>query len=256
MNFSVQTFVGWQWAPLQFRRRLALAPTIEPISSVAIDVAGSYAGSYHVLELGQHFDAYTDPHTPRAFYSVPQLPNWVPADPLLERNRAADITGNIGEIIAGLLAKRLFGVPPHHIVHLRARKKLTPDYLLHDVPQLQAYVAQISQIPAARLPEHWPVESKAGIDSLGRYESEKALRQLIAYWIDISRRYPKGVGYGVIVTTELTAARITVSIIMPLGKRRAKRLRTYLRARRSYERFCQLGQDLTLITACLRGFNG
>jgi hypothetical protein len=256
MDFSVHTFVGWQWTSRQLRRRQVLAPPIETISSVAIDIAGSYAGSYHVLELGQHFEAYTNPHTPRAFNSVPQLPNWVPADPLLERNRAADITGNIGEIIAGILAMRVLGVPPHHIVHLRARKKLTPDYLLHDVPQLQAYVSQLAQVPAGRLPEHWPVESKAGIDSLGRDESEKALRQLVAYWIDISRRYRKGVGYGIVVTTELTTARITVSIIMPLGKRRARQLRAYLRAPRSYERFCRPGQDLTPITACLRGLNG
>src|SRR5262245_54747703 len=91
IEFPVHIFVGWQWRAPRQHRRQQHTPQVVKVDPLGIDLAGRYAGSYHVLELGQHFEAYTDPGARSPFPFAPQLPNWVPADPLLERNRAADI---------------------------------------------------------------------------------------------------------------------------------------------------------------------
>jgi hypothetical protein len=255
MDFEVHVFIGWQWRAPNQSRRSDPAPLTEPFNSSAIDLASGYAGSYHVLELGLHFNAYTTPGSAPPYISAAWFPNWSPASQLLERNRAADITGNIGEVIAGCIAHRVCGVQSSAIAHLRGPQKRTPDYLLAGNPDLNAYMSGISGIPATRLPVYWPMESKARLKSTSRSVSEEALRQLVSYWIGIKDDYPEGVGYGMIVSTELEPARITMSLLLPRNGVRARVLRRYLNWPGSYEYF-RTGGDLNLITRCLRGFDG
>jgi hypothetical protein len=258
MRFKVHLLLGWQWRNANQRRRPCPLPA--PLLNIPpgrIDVATEYAGSYHILEMGRHFDAYSArPYVALPYRYTPMLPRWMPAA-LMERARAADVTGNSGEIIAGLIARRLFKVRPGSLVHLRARvDRRTPDYVIDNSPQLLSFIAAFAGVPTAGLPAHWPIESKAGIGLLDRRDSEAALRQILAYWHHIRNRYSDGVGYGLIVTTELTRASITVSVLMPHNASHASALTNYLRSC-TYEQIKGLAaDDLPLITRHLRGFDG
>jgi hypothetical protein len=220
MNFRQHVYIGLPW----FGRR---SPARDPdrdaspieIRASSVDVAGDYAGSYHVLEMGRQYSAYVRYRDQRPLYRYSfGLPAWSPAQRLMRRNRAADVTGNIGEIVAGILARRTLGARASEIAHLEARQDgRTPYYLLVDSDGVRKYVSGLTGVLEDALPLHWPLESKAwSRGAADRDAIRDAVRQLAAYWLDTRAGYPEGVGHGIIVGLALDRPRtVNVYVLVP-----------------------------------------
>src|SRR4051812_6639187 len=99
MWVPVKARIGWNG----FQREVA-SVWLEP-ESIGID-AGCY-GAAHVLEMGQHYHAYV------VTGDLPQWPvisGFNPAHPYVLANgkiRCAGVTGNIGETVTAIVARRL-----------------------------------------------------------------------------------------------------------------------------------------------------
>lgn len=184
-----------------------------------MDIAGDFAGSYHVLEMGQQYAAYVRYcDQPPLFHFPIAIPSWSPAQRLIRRTRAADVTGNIGEIVAGLVAVRTFGARASEIAHLEARhQERTPDYLLVDSGGVQGFVSSLVGVDPTSLPLDWPLESKAwSHGGMDRDAIRDALRQLAAFWLDTRHGFPEGVGHGLIVGLALGRPRtVNVFVLVP-----------------------------------------
>lgn len=219
LNFRLHIYRGLPWVGKE--------PAADPdrvfphffISASSVDIAGEYAGSGHVLEMGRHFTAYASygASWPRFGFPV-AMPAWNPAPRLMWRGRAADVTGNIGEIITGIVAKQVFRANVFEIAHLEARRDgRTPDYLIVNSEGVRTYVADFVDMAESDLPFYWPVESKAWSRPDGQRDAIRdALRQLADFWLDTRQGNEQGVGYGVIVGVQLAYPRtISVYILVP-----------------------------------------
>jgi hypothetical protein len=220
MLFLQHVYIGLPWLGRRSRLR-APDQVLEPVDirASSVDVAGDYAGSYHVLEMGRQYSDYARyaQQRPRYRYS-PSLPSWSPAQRLQQRIRAADVTGNIGEIVAGIVARRTLGAKASQLAHLEVRQDgRTPDYLLVGAGGVRTYASGLTGIPEAGLPFHWPMEAKAWSGShVDRDAIRDAVRQLAAYWLDTALDYPEGVGHGIVVGVRLGRPRtVNVHVLVP-----------------------------------------
>jgi hypothetical protein len=189
------------------------------IRASSVDVAGDYAGSYHVLEMGRQYSDYARyaQQRPRYRYS-PTLPSWSPAQRLQRRIRAADVTGNIGEIVAGIIARGTLGARAQEVAHLEVRQDgRTPDYLLADSAGVRTFASGLTGISETVLPIHWPMEAKAWSGShMDRDAIRDSVRQLASYWLDTVVNYPQGVGCGIIVGVSLGRPRtVNIYVLVP-----------------------------------------
>lgn len=189
------------------------------IESLQVDTTAGYAGSCHVLEMGRHYSEYVR-YRGRfpAFRSVPGFPAGNYLRQLDTKSRASNITGNIGEIIAGIVARRTLKIDPGGIAHLKTNIfSKTPDYLLNPTTDFEQILADIEpSLAAVTLPDWWPLESKARAGGRWRDVLMEALRQLAAYWYYHRHTAPQRVGYGVVVATEFgRPRRVRVFIFAP-----------------------------------------
>src|ERR1044072_4239869 len=233
--------------------QLGLYGTSETLSPIKLDVgsvgaASSWAGSYHVLSMGRHYEDYV---MTGALMSLPPITGIPPAHPyekIAGKVRAGGITGNIGEAIAAIFARRYLLAGIEKIAHIKPRqpfkRRKSPDYLM-DIGKLfpGPFSKVIPKGFSATLPDWWPVESKARSNESARKGGRlEALRQLLAYWSLLQNSQPATVGYGLIVVFRYQPTRqVRVSLLMPknqpklveeikkgYGKDRESTLRSFL----------------------------
>jgi len=188
--------------------RLGLRGTKSPIASVYLDAktVGNEAdllGAYHILSMDQQYDAYVVTHF------LPQLPpilNFPVAHPYLavsQKIRAAGVTGNIGEAIAALIARRVIQLNIADIAHIQpaSGKKKSPDYMMYAGPKLPGPLWKIWPAAISTWPDWWPVESKARDTKWSVAAAVKSgFKQLAAYWHAVSFPDPDAVGFGAVAS--------------------------------------------------------
>lgn len=187
----------------------------------SIGNASSWAGSYHILSMGRHYDSYVV--TPRTL-TFPPIPGFSAAHPyqrLTAKVRDAGVTGNIGECVAALFATRCLKAQVRDIAHIsphtRFQKRRSPDYLMRLKAHLPGIFKSIIPSGTHAWPDWWPVESKARNSLSGSQAAKRlALRQNIAYWSAIVISQPEDIGYGLIVTFTYDASRsLTATLLLP-----------------------------------------
>jgi hypothetical protein len=197
----------------------AHVPNLLRVERVQVDAASGYAGSCHVLEMGRHYSEYVR-YRGRfpAFNRVAGFPTGDYLRQLDTKSRASNITGNIGEIVAGLVARRTLKIHAGGIAPLQAGTSTqTPDYLLKPTAAFEQRLKVIVPLlAAAALPDWWPMEAKARGDGKWKGCVEGAVGQLAAYWYYNRTREPQRVGYGIVVATELKQhRRVRVLLFAP-----------------------------------------
>ena len=181
------------------------------LSPIQLDVgsvgaASSWSGSYHVLAMGRHYEEYVITSRLIGLPQIAGLPITHSYASLGHKIRAAGVTGNIGESIAALFARRCQSAGVGDIVHIKPRRQFgrrkSPDYLMnlgHLMPR--PFASVLSSVPAPTWPVWWPVESKARSTRAASIAARNdALKQLVAYWTALASSQPTVVGFGEIVT--------------------------------------------------------
>jgi hypothetical protein len=202
------------------------------LSPRSVGGAAAWAGSYHILFMGRHFDDYVVTQRLLGLPMIPGFPDVHPYQRLTGKIRAAGVTGNIGESVAALVGRRRLGLALTDIAPLQPGRRLrSPDYLMRIKPSMPGLFRPI--LPsggAGSWPDWWPVESKARTTEEGaRAARLDALRQLVAYWSAVARQHRDAVGFGVVVTLVYHVPReVRATLILP---RRPNRLRNYLMGR-------------------------
>ena len=188
----------------------------------SVGATSAWAGSYHVLAMGRHYDDYVITGRTATLPPITGIPAAHPYQRLTGKIRAAGVTGNIGEAIAALFARRYLDADIGDIAHIKPRRpfqrRKSPDYLM----RLQSRMPGIftDNIPVETTfdwPKWWPVESKARSTDAGTQAGRKdALKQLSVYWSVLANSEPNVVGYGLIVSFTYQPPReVCVSLILP-----------------------------------------
>src|SRR5262245_22847929 len=132
MNFPVIVTRGLHGQSVPLPAPCVLNPAV--MNSIA-----SSAGSYRILEMGQHFSDYV--LKAGLFPPFPHcvgLPHAYPYQALANKLRAAGVTGNIGEGVAGVIADAVIGLPLGHYVHVNLKPgvglRKTPDFMFRMGP--------------------------------------------------------------------------------------------------------------------------
>lgn len=180
------------------------------LSRYEVEAAAGYAGSCHVLEMGRHYDEYV--RYRGSFPPFPRVAGFPTAhyqEQLDTKSRAQNVTGNIGEIVAAVVARRTLKIDLSGIAHLKTSNAAqTPDYLLRRSPEFDTILSKLdpAMVPAG-LPLWWPAESKAtsGADVDGCVRA--ALRQLASYWYRARNDEPGVVGFGIVLATSFAPPR-------------------------------------------------
>lgn len=206
-----------------------------PLTPMWLDVGSvgatsSWAGSYHVLAMGRHYDDYVVTSRTIGLPVIAGFPLAHPYERLAGKIRAAGVTGNIGEAIAAIFARRYLGAQIGDIAHVRPcrpfRRRKAPDYLMRLGPLMPAALGPIIPTGASfTWPNWWPVESKARSTEAGSKAARgDALRQLLAYWSVLALSQPEVVGFGVIVALTYQPPReVRVNVILPRDRTRLTR---------------------------------
>jgi len=214
MNVSLRIQLGLRGPPR----------TLSPIwlDAGSVGAASSWSGSYHVLAMGRHYDDYVITGRILGLPPIAGIPVAHPYERLTGKIRAAGVTGNIGEAIAALFARRCLGAGIADIAHVRPRRpfrrRKSPDYLMRLGALMPGLFAPV--VPSGGVtswPKWWPVESKARSTGAGSVAGRRdALKQLVVYWALLANSQPSVVGYGQIVTFTYQPPReVRVSLILP-----------------------------------------
>lgn len=209
------------------RVQLGLRGQQLPLNPILLDVASigsaaSWSGSYHVLAMGQHYDDYVVTGNLLTFPQIAGFPLAHPYERLAGKIRVTGVTGNIGESIAAIFARRCLGSGVGDIAHVRSRRafmrRKAPDYMMRLANVLPGPFAAI--LPAGFVPM-WPiwipVESKARTTQASSWAGRRdALRQLVTYWSLLANSQPGVVGYGLIISFTYQGSReVRASLIVP-----------------------------------------
>ena len=218
MNVSVTVQLGINGRARQ------LNPLFLDVGSIG--AASSWSGSYHVLSMGRHYDEYV---VAGRTINLPPIQGFPPAHPyerLAGKIRAAGVTGNIGEAIAAIFARRVLRANVGDITHVRPRRpfrrRKAPDYLMRLVAVMPGpFGAVLPTGLSFRWPEWWPVESKARNSPSGSDAGRRdALQQLAAYWSLLADSQPFLVGFGIIVSFTYQPPReVRANLILPTDQR-------------------------------------
>lgn len=246
MKFSQEFYIGFtRLAPHINVGVYKYIPAEVRIRIGQVEAASGYAGSCHVLEMGRHYAEYV--RYKEQFPTFPRVTGF-PLTPFLKqldtKSRASNVTGNIGEIIAGMVARRTLKIDAAGIALLKTSpNSQTPDYLLQSTTQFTSVLREI--VPAligVTLPEWWPMESKArGVG--GSACVQEALKQLAAYWYHNRDNDPQGAGYGIVIAVCFNRPRrISIHIFAPADQ---GMLLKYLRGFSTYKSYRKaLNDDL------------
>jgi hypothetical protein len=230
---------------VDLRARLGLHGTRIRLNSLLLDAGSvgnisSWAGSYHVLSMGRHYEQYVV--TPRSLLLPPILnfPISHPYQRCAGKIKAPSVTGNIGEAVAALFARRCLTLHISDITHIRPnqpfRQRKAPDYLMRMKQYLPGDLQGIWPQGVSTGPEWWPVESKARNSSSSTAQGVKeAFKQLAAYWHTIHASQPNSAGYGMVVSLRYNFPReVLVTLFLPrdqnslLGRLRTTEYQEYV----------------------------
>jgi hypothetical protein len=229
MEFLQEFYIGMRHYGLGTGASKHINPKIE-ISADQLETAADYAGSCYILEMGQHYVEYLGYGS--GFPLFPPIigyPIWAPHQ-LDTKSRASNVTGNIGETVTGIVVNRTLKFDSNRIAPLKVQPGVkTPDFLIARKPKFIQILNDIeSSLSSLRMPVWWPVESKTRSDGFSTSEVKIGLKQLATYWYGIRRRYPAGVGYGVVIGADLkNPRRICMHVFVPKDK---SGLTTYLKS--------------------------
>jgi hypothetical protein len=236
MDFPQRIYVGRQeqaWP--------AVLPKDLPISAADIETAGDYAGSTHILEMGRHFDDYT-----RDDWEAPTFPaiNGLPTSPGMQqlkmKARSPGVTGNIGEGLAGIVARQTLACDVKDIAHLVVKsKQKTPDFLIRHTNGIRSLLMSAMPGLAGRyLPAWWPLESKIRSDGLNNGAVNEGLRQLGSLWCRMKEASLLDVGYGIVVCAGLQSPReIRIHFFLPENDTKRQDLIDHLSSFTEYSDF-------------------
>src|SRR3954470_5440696 len=87
----------------------------------SIGGTSDWAGSFHILSMGRHYQAYVLGSTLPVFSQVTAIPTAYPYQRLQNKIRATGVTANIGEAIAAVFARRVLGAQIADIAHVKLR---------------------------------------------------------------------------------------------------------------------------------------
>ena len=172
----------------------------------SVGVASSWAGSYHILSMGRHYDDYVISDRIIRLPRITGFPAAHPYERLTGKIRAAGVTGNIGEVIAAIFARRYMMAGIGDIAPIRQRRpfrrRKAPDYLMRLGGLMPGPFNQVlPDDQSFNLPDWWPVESKArNTDARSNSGRRDALNQLMTYWALLANSQPQTVGYCLIIT--------------------------------------------------------
>jgi hypothetical protein len=212
---------------VQLRVQLGLNGSRRLLSPMWLDTGSvgatsSWAGSYHVLSMGRHYDDYVITDRTINLPPITGIPAAHPYERLAGKIRAAGVTGNIGEGIAALFARRNLGAQIGDIAHVRPRRpfrsRKAPDYLMRLGGVMPGPFGVVSpESNPISWPTWWPVESKARSTEGGsRAGKRDALKQLVAYWALLVDSQPNIVGYGLIIVFKYQPPReVCACLILP-----------------------------------------
>lgn len=159
-------------------------------------------GSTYILRMGLHYQRYV---------VAGYLPNWNivhgiylaanPAPRLTTKNRSNSVTGNIGETVLGIVARRLLGaMGMSDILPLNVTPTAKcPDFRVRISPAFPPAFQSATGLNPAIGFSYWPAESKA-VESAGRASVtlKKALLQLGTYWYERRLLEPNVAGFGLV----------------------------------------------------------
>lgn len=217
---------------VELRIQLGLYGTERLLNPIYLDVgsvgaASSWAGSYHVLSMGRHYDDYVITDRIINLPAISGIPAAHPYERLSGKIRAAGVSGNIGEAVAAIFARRCLNVGISDIAHIRPRtpfrRRKAPDYLMRLRGFMPGPFGNI--IPTAlsfQWPEWWPVESKARTTFASASAARnEAFKQLVVYWSLLANSQPAVVGFGMIATFTYKPPReLRVNLMLPKNQRR------------------------------------
>ncbi len=180
----------------------------------------SFSGSYHVLEVSEHFRAYHTA-TPLLVSSTSEHPELTRCERLTHKLQSGEIRGNAGEAMASLFFYEYLRLNACDIIHLTRRQKTetvkTPDYLVRLGSHANARVLSHFWSPIGwYLPpqEWWPVEVKTRSTKPQKAYND-ALTQLASFW-----RYESKVGllfgHGLVLTfLDQGSPQLHCRVVMP-----------------------------------------
>ena len=178
-------------------------------------------GSTFILRMGLHYDRYVLGGPPPNYQAVPALYTAAAiAGQSVGKARASSVTGNIGESIAGLVARRKLGSRPLDDVLpvVASSRAKSPDFVMKLRPMFPASFGQAVGANLTVAFRRWPVESKA-VETDGKAGAavRKALLQLGTYWYERYPFEPSVCGYGIVVcfTYRGDPRKITVHVFTP-----------------------------------------
>ncbi|MCK9580679.1 MAG: hypothetical protein M0Q92_09545 [Methanoregula sp.] len=243
-------------------------PTLDLISSLDVDpksfgIISNWSGSYHILEMGDHFRSYIIDSEEIELPKNGDFPCGQIYDQLTHKTYATSVTGNIGQCMAVIFATSFLLSKPGDIVILDARrpfkKRKTPDFLMR-FPNISEKCSDLMRLDySIQLPKWWPVESKARREIINnsREPQEAALLQLISYWRTIVDEYPKNVGYGLITTfVYKSEKKLIVNFILPknpellkeklisLNKEKSEKISELFKSFKTMHNYLDLGETL------------
>jgi hypothetical protein len=176
------------------------------LDSSSIHGTSAWAGSFHILEMGRHYQDYVMGATLPALPQLQAIPTAYPYQRLKTKIRATGVTANIGEAVAAVFTRRVLGAGVADIAHIELRrafgKRKTPDYLLRIGPLLFPALSALNAAgPLSGGPEWWPAESKARSTETSAVSARRdAIEQLAVCWRLLRLSQPAAVGYGLVVT--------------------------------------------------------
>lgn len=177
--------------------------SVPPLVVTANEVgfAASQFGSQYILRMGLHFDRYVvSGYQPLWKANKDTYRTANPAASATGKSRATSVTGNIGESIAALVARRHFGSRLSDIEPIKAGTIRAPDFRIAFRPMVPTSFQSVVNSKLNIGFSLWPVESKAAAtDGGAKRQFKTALLQLGAYWYMRSPWEPNVVGYGVIM---------------------------------------------------------
>jgi len=157
------------------------------VSPEEIQSASELFGSNYILRMGLHYQRYViSNYLPRSPLVLGIYNSTNPAPRLVAKKRATSVTGNIGESIVGIVARRKLGAATVDVQPLNVTPKAKcPDFRIRINPGFPPIFQTACGFNPPVNFEYWPAESKA-VESKGRAKSAtlKALAQLGTYWFE------------------------------------------------------------------------
>jgi hypothetical protein len=171
------------------------------LDPASLDQAASWCGSYDILEMGQHFDAYVI--TPRSRL-LPRIAGFALGRRytlLPGKISAPSVHGNIGEAVAALTAVTALGFNPGDVAHIKPGAGRSackaPDLILRTTPEFSSLLAGMTGGSEFSMPEWLPCEAKCRGPRLAVSRAIKEAKgQLTAFWSGLAEE-EKGFGVAI-----------------------------------------------------------